>query len=130
MWGPSVFWPGHHAVMDLSGCDLEGLKNHLVQEKRFLLSLLGNQALLEHEAFAELLWAVTHLGEELEARRGLVDIPSSDAAHLANDARRAYTQLCAQWLDYVRHLQSDYPFLFSLAVRTNPFDPKAEAVVY
>lgn len=124
------FLEGHKALMDLSGCDLAALKKQLVQEKRFILSLLGNQALLEHEAFTELLWAVTHLGEELEARASLVGMPASDMAHLANDAKRAYTQLCSQWLAYVRHLQSDYPFLFSLAVRTNPFDPEAKAVVY
>lgn len=120
----------HQAVMDLGACDLEGLKALLKAEKRFMLGLLGNQALLEHEAFTELLWAVTHLGEELEARRSLTSLATSDAAHLANDAKRAYTQLSGLWLDYVRHLQTDYPFLFSLATRTNPFDPQADAVVY
>ncbi|MBP1626267.1 MAG: hypothetical protein H6Q00_742 [Holophagaceae bacterium] len=125
-----AFLVGHHAVMDLSACDLESIKQRLIAEKRFMLSLLGNQALLEHEAFAELLWAVTHLAEELAARSSLVGMPPNDVAHLAIDARRAYTHLCSQWLDYVRHLQTDYPFLFSLAVRTNPFDPEADAVVY
>jgi hypothetical protein len=27
------------------------------------------------------------------------------------------------------HLQSDYPYLFSLAVRMNPFDANASAIV-
>nr|WP_320133719.1 hypothetical protein [uncultured Holophaga sp.] len=120
----------HPVEMDLGSCDLEALKTRLVGEKRFLLGLLGNQALLEHAAFTELLWAVTHLGEELEVRRSLDSLPLSDAAHLANDAKRAYTQLCALWLDYVRHLQTDYPFLFSLATRLDPFDPQADAAVY
>ena len=29
----------------------------------------------------------------------------------------------------VEHLKNDYPYLFSLAVRTNPFDPTASAEV-
>jgi len=120
----------HPAELDLTACDLEGLRDRLRQEKRFMLSLLGNQALLEHEAFAELLWAVTHLGEELEARTDLDHLLSSDRSHLSQDAKRAYIHLCNEWLDYIRHLQTDYPFLFSLATRSNPFNPEADVVVY
>jgi len=124
------FLTQHKVLMDLTTCDLKGLKDLLVEEKRFMLGLLGNQSLLEHEAFSELLWALTHLGEELEVRPSLEGIPASDLAHLGNDAKRAYTQLAALWLDYVRHLQTEYPFLFSLAVRSNPFNPEADPAVY
>jgi hypothetical protein len=34
-----------------------------------------------------------------------------------------------QWLDYLRYLKTNYPYLFSLAIRTNPFDEKASPVV-
>ncbi|MEJ2700855.1 MAG: hypothetical protein P8Z79_00265 [Sedimentisphaerales bacterium] len=30
---------------------------------------------------------------------------------------------------HMEHLKSDYPYLFSLAVRTNPFDSNASAQV-
>jgi hypothetical protein len=33
------------------------------------------------------------------------------------------------WLDYVRHLKDGYPYLFSLAMRTNPLDETASPVV-
>jgi hypothetical protein len=115
----------HETRIDLGACDLAELKAVLVREKPFLLGLLGNQALLEHESFTELLWAVTHLAEELEARATFEDLPLPDRIHLAGDVKRAYTQLGAQWLDYVHHLQLAYPYLFSLAVRTNPLDPDA-----
>ncbi len=119
----------HDVRIELSACDLGALKSLLKSEKSFLLNLLGNQALLEHEAFTELLWAVTHLAEELEVRTAFDEMPHSDRLHLAGDVKRAYTLLVLQWLEYVRHLQSQYPYLFSLAVRVNPLDPDAHAEV-
>ncbi|NTU71533.1 MAG: hypothetical protein HGB10_06915 [Coriobacteriia bacterium] len=119
----------HHAHIDISACDLHELKVILEADKRFVLGLLGNQALLEHEEFSELLWAVTHLAEELSVRESLEDIPPADRAHITGDVRRVYLLLLEEWLEYVRHLQSQYPYLFSLAVRTNPLDPSATAEV-
>jgi len=119
----------HKVVMDIGACDLYELKDRLVREKPFLLGLLSNQALLEHEEFTDLLWAVTHLAEELEARDSFEDIPTPDRIHLAGDSKRAYTALVQQWLEYMRHLQRQYPYLFSLASRTNPLDPGASVTV-
>jgi len=119
----------HKPVIELSTADLVELRARLDQEKTYLLSLLGNQALMEHEVFTDLLWAVTHLAEELHVRGDFDGLPATDRAHLAGDVKRAYTQLGVQWLDYLGHLQTQYPFLFSLAVRTNPLDPAASVTV-
>ena len=35
-----------------------------------------------------------------------------------------------QWLDYMRHLKADYPYLFSLAIRTNPFRHDASPIIH
>lgn len=110
-------------------CDLAELHHMLHEEKSFLLGLLANQNLLEHERFTELLWAVTHLAEELEVRPSLADIAAPDLRHIAGDINRAYVLLVTEWLNYMRHLQKTYPFLFALAVRTNPLDPSANPVV-
>jgi len=119
----------HHSHIDITACDLYELKAMLESEKRFVLGLLGNQALLEHEEFSELLWAVTHLAEELSARDSLDDIPAPDRIHIGGDVKRVYALLVTEWLEYLRHLQIQYPYLFSLAVRTNPLDPHATAEV-
>ena len=37
--------------------------------------------------------------------------------------------LIKEWLVYLQHLKREYPYLFSLAVRTNPFDPGASVEV-
>jgi uncharacterized membrane protein YgdD (TMEM256/DUF423 family) len=49
--------------------------------------------------------------------------------HLANDVKRAYVLLSQQWLDYMKHLKENYPFLFSLAMRTNPYDQNASSII-
>jgi len=116
----------HNPRIDIDACDLVALKAMLVAEKPFLLGLLSNQALLEHEQFTELLWAVTHLAEELEARTDFTSIPVPDRIHLTGDVKRAYSLLTLQWLSYLQHLQSQYPYLFSLAARVNPLDPDAQ----
>ena len=54
--------------VDRSTMDLIQLKKFLSERRGFLLTLLGNPVLLEHDRFTDLLWAVTHLDEELEAR--------------------------------------------------------------
>lgn len=105
--------------------DLEGLKCFLVKKRSFLLGLLENQNLLEHESFTDLLWAVFHLTEELEGRGDFKNLPPTDYEHLSGDIKRAYRQLISQWLLYMKHLKADYPYLFSLAMRTNPFDAQA-----
>ena len=86
-----------------------------------MLRLLENPNLMEHERFTDLLWAVLHLEEELEARTSLADLSPADEAHLELDVRRAYNALMAEWLLYVEHLKADYPYLFSLVVRMHPF---------
>jgi hypothetical protein len=109
--------------------DLYGLQKFLVSKRSFLLGLLQNQNLLEHEEFTELLWAVTHLAEEISHRKTLDGLPETDYKHLAGDIKRAYKILIQQWLDYMEHLKANYPYLFSLAMRTNPFDPQAKIEV-
>lgn len=113
--------------MDL--VDLPGLKDFLCDERDFLVRLLENPVLLEHQAFTDLLRAVFHVMEELAYRDNMEAVPAKDRAHLANDLKRAYGLLVFQWLDYMKYLKANYPFLFHLAMRTNPFDRSATITV-
>ncbi|MBA4373450.1 MAG: hypothetical protein C0402_11395 [Thermodesulfovibrio sp.] len=124
------FLAGHvNPHLDSRSADLSQLKIFLEGKRGFLLSLLANPNLLEHDAFTDLLWAVFHLLEELTSRDDFSDLPRADYDHLSGDMKRAFTQLLAEWLSYMQHLKQDYPYLFSLAVRVNPMDPKATAVI-
>jgi hypothetical protein len=115
--------------IDCSQVDLETLKTFLASKRTFILTMLENPNLLEHDRFTDLLWAVTHLDEELEARRTLANLPDKDLEHLAGDIQRMYDHLASEWLDYVEHLKTNYPFLFSLILRTHPFQENPSPLV-
>ena len=115
-------------TIDAKLMNLEILSQLLKQKGDFLLRQIENSAIMEHESFTELLWSVIHLRDELIARKNLANLSEADIAHLANDAKRAYNALSRRWLDYMLHLKLNYPYLYSLAIRTNPFSetPAAE----
>ena len=116
-------------VVDSRAADLEALKDFLAAKRGFLLRLLENQNLLEHETFTDLLWAIFHLTDELVHRDDVTRLPLTDLEHLSGDIKRAYISLLQEWLGYMKHLKKDYPYLFSLAARTNPFDEHASVEV-
>ena len=109
--------------------DLPDLRRFLLEKRPGLLDLLRNGNLLEHEEFTDVLWGVFHLADELQRRGDFSALPDADLDHLSGDLRRAHQRLVIRWLAYMRHLQADYPYLFSLAIRTNPFSPDASPVI-
>ena len=108
---------------------LESLRDFLKEKHGFLVRLLENPNLLENQEFTDLLWAVFHVSEELNFRESLQNLPKSDINHLKIDLRRAYSRIVSEWILYTAHLKERYPFLFSLAARINPLNPKASPIV-
>jgi hypothetical protein len=119
----------HPCRITVARLDLEGLRQFLYAKRGFMLSLLENPVLLEHESFTNTLRAIFHLAEEMTTRPGLVNLPHSDYRHLDGDVNRAFDLLVHQWVDYMNYLRRNYPYLFSLAMRLNPFDSKASIIV-
>ena len=119
----------YECQIDVQKSSLEELKRFLTVKRDFLLKMVENPNLLEHETFTDLLLAMFHLSEELDYREDLSQLPDTDYEHIAGDMRRAYRLLIAEWLTYFSYLKRDYPYLFSLAIRTNPLDPSASVVV-
>ena len=109
--------------------DLVLLRGLLKERRDFLLRLIENPVLLEHESFTELLRSVFHITEELENREDLSSLPESDLDHIAADLKRVYTNIISQWLKYMLHLKDNFPYLFSLAMRSNPFDDNSSFIV-
>lgn len=116
--------------IDSARSDMNELKDFLIYKRSFLIGLLENQNLLEHEDFTDLLWSVFHLVEELEARESFENMPASDIEHINGDIKRVFGHLSYQWVKYMQHLKHDYPYLFSLAVRLNPMIDEPDPIVY
>ena len=119
----------HHFSVTVTRSQLVELKDFLDPRVDFLMRLIENPNLLEHETFTQLLRAVFHLAEELSYRDNLDSTPEADVRHLAGDIERAYGLIAREWVLYMIFLRRNFPFLFSLAVRTNPFDRGAVATV-
>jgi voltage-gated potassium channel len=115
--------------VEFSKLDFDEVRRLLSAHREFLVRLLENPNLVEHEAFTDLLRAVFHLADELAHRSDFSALPPADQAHLVGDVRRAYASLVSQWLEQMLYLEKNYPYLFSLAVRTNPFDDQASVVI-
>jgi hypothetical protein len=120
---------GYAYKIDLSQVNLAELRDFLTSKRDFMVRLLENPLLLDHEAFTSLLRAVFHITEEFEAREDLGTLPETDLDHLAGDIHRAYRLLVLEWLCYMKYLKDTHPYLFSLAMRTNPFDRASTPVV-
>jgi voltage-gated potassium channel Kch len=115
--------------VDSSLADLNVLRAFLQEKRELVLRLFENPYLLEHQSFTELLRAILHLKEELLHRKSLENLPDADYSHLSGDIRRAYLLLVDEWLDYMKYLKKNYPYLYSLAMRTNPFDRNASVIL-
>lgn len=115
--------------LDSRSVGLEDMHRFLVSEKGFLLALLENPQLIEHDSFTPLLQAIFHLTEELMSRETFTGLPPADYAHLSGDLNRVYQLLVIEWLTYMQYLKHNYPYLFSLAMRKNPFDTNATVIV-
>jgi hypothetical protein len=115
--------------IQINPASLMALKTLLMDKRPFLMRLLENPNLLEHDSFTDLLLAVFHVTDELAARAELNGLPKTDLSHLKGDIKRALGFLISEWLVYLSHLKEDYPYLYSLEIRKNPFDPEASPII-
>ncbi len=105
---------------------LSNIKNILANNREFLVNLLNNPNLLEKDEFSTLIISLFHLDEELEHRSDLTNISDADFNHLNGDMKRVYSKLVYEWIYYLEYLYNHYPYVISLAIRTNPFDEDAD----
>jgi len=110
--------------MTLDKNALKTIRAFLMEKRTFIVVLLENPGLLDHEGVTDMFWAILHLADELKLRENLDDAPATDIDHLTNDAQRAYSLLLRHWLSCCEHLQKAYPYAFSLVVRMHPFQEK------
>lgn len=59
--------------------------------------------------------------EELSYRKDTKTLSVKDVEHLAGDIARVYNRLLPEWIEHISSLKDNYPYLFSLYLRLNPF---------
>jgi hypothetical protein len=116
-------------VVDASRGDLAALRDTLEGWKSGMLSMFENPNLFEHDRFTDMLWALYHLMDELRSRDTLHGLTERDLKHISADIRRAYALLVAEWAYIIQYMKERYPYLYSLAVRKNPFAPEGGAAI-
>jgi hypothetical protein len=119
----------HNFDVSIDRSGLQNLHEFLARKQDFMMRLLENPSLLDHENVTNMLRAVFHFTEELAHRTDIASTPDSDLEHLRVDAKRAYGLIVREWAVYMYYLKGSYPYLFSLAVRTNPLDRTATPIV-
>jgi hypothetical protein len=119
----------YNSSLSVSVDDMNNVSFELKVKEDSLLRLLENPYLSEHAQFTELLRALLHLREEFACRKDLSKCPPSDFNHIVLDLNRVYLLLIPQWLDYMHYLKENYAYLFSLAMRRNPFDTEADVII-
>ena len=83
--------------------DLNDIRELFIRNHDFMLRLIENPVLLEHNTVSKLLQDLFHLGEELESRSDLRTLPATDLAHLTGDVNRVYCQLTTAWLEHMKY---------------------------
>ncbi|MGD9161566.1 MAG: hypothetical protein PVG39_24345 [Desulfobacteraceae bacterium] len=114
----------YNGNIDLAKIQLDNLENFLCTKRVFLVNLLQNPNLLEHETFTESLMALFHITEELAAR-DLDNLSEEDRLHTKQDLERAYGLLIRQYVAYIKYTYEHYPYFFLFVTNTNPFDAEA-----
>ena len=134
-WSRKEFMAAHRFVKTFSYSitinidKLEELRRLLIEKRTFLLWLLDNPNLLEHESFSNLMMAIFHLTDELSHRSELKNLPDTDYTHLINDIKRVYAALMPEWIEYMQYQKASYPYFYSLSVRINPLSANPSPVV-
>lgn len=102
--------------------DFASLKQMLGDTRLSLLVIASNPALLEHEDFSDMLLAIFHLSDELNARADFAALTPQELQHLNDDLRRLTVALTVNWVGHMQHMQAEYPVLFLVEAADGPFD--------
>lgn len=111
----------HNFNLDMSKINIDAIKNILSKNRDFLMNLIINENIHEHEEFTDMLMALLHVKEEIESRYS-DKIQPFELEHLASDMAIAYKYLTLEWCEYMNYLNKNYPRLFVRALIDNPFD--------
>lgn len=110
----------HEHTIEIYRVDIKKIDEILTANKTLLISLIGNDSIVEHQVFSNLLMAVVHLADELNLRRDMF-ITEEDYEHLQIDIERVYKSSTLLWVSYLKYLKYNYPYLYNSAMKLSIF---------
>ena len=111
---------GHDHQIDFEKINYTELKELVISGRDILSSLISNENILEHETFADLLMSLMHLRDEIIFMEHK-ELTQDDWTHIKGDLIRVYKNLTFQWINYLAHLKTFYPYQYNGAIKFNPF---------
>lgn len=96
------------------------IKKIVINGRDILSRLIGNENILEHGNFSELLMAIMHLRDEI-IFMSYKELTKDDYIHIKGDIIRVYEILTLQWISYLSHLKQFYPYQYNSLIKHNPF---------
>ena len=105
--------------------NLYELKKYLWENKEFVVNILDNPMILEHDTFTDLLWNILYLTERMKRTINFEDLPDDEKKELKDDIITLYRLLTYEWVNYLQYLKNNYPHIFRYEMKTNPFVPHA-----
>lgn len=111
----------HPHPIDMNAMDYNALTDIMIHKSSTLITLISNETILEHESFSDLLMSTIHLRDEILFIQNKV-YSEEDYVHITGDIVRVYKSLTLQWIDYLVHLKSFYPYLYKSALQVSPFN--------
>lgn len=110
----------HDHKCDFEKINYNELEKLIVGSRDILTSLISNENILEHQTFADLLMSLMHLRDEIIFIEHK-EVTQDDWNHLNVDLIRVYKNLTFEWINYLEHLKSFYPYQYNGAIKFNPF---------
>lgn len=114
--------------LDINNVNLDEVDKLISNYQQLVTNIITNPVIHEHELFTDVIMSIFHLSEELK-QRPIGSRNDHDIHHLKSDLERVYKNLSINWVDYLRYLQVEYPYLFLSAITNNPFDLRDRAVI-
>jgi hypothetical protein len=108
--------------IQIKNIDIKKLANFLEEKRSFLINILQNPMLLEHDAFTTLIRYLFYLGDQLSHHLNCDCLEEDDLKIVKKEIEKLYPLLLYEWYNYIKHLKADNEYVFSIVLKNNPFN--------
>lgn len=96
--------------LNLTSKEYTTLQDTISYKSEKIERLIENPMLIEHDTFSDLLMAIYHFYKELVGISDFNKLSKNEEIKLKKDAERVYLLLCIEWIEYLNHTKTHYPY--------------------